>query len=126
MATFEAVCSRLVAGYLSGNCRATAQRVHSIHLIIRMVMAVHAVEHLGRYAEEAADLVHGHPELRLPCNRRVSEGVRHHVRPQAGCLPGGPKRLVNSTDRLAIPLDHRPHSQPTALPATQVRQKARW
>src|SRR5262245_10380050 len=92
-------------GYLSGNCRATAQRIHSVRLVVRVVMAIHTIEHLRSDTEEAADLVNGDPELRLPCSRRVSQRVGHHIRPETSRVPDGPERLVDSSDRLTVPLD---------------------
>jgi len=95
----------------------SAQRIHRVGLIVRVVVTIDAVEHVRRDSEEAADLVHRNPELRLPRDRRVSQRVGHHIRPQTSCLPDGPECLVDPPNRLTVPLNHRAQGQSAPMPA---------
>src|SRR5262249_34646109 len=84
--TFEGLGSRLVAEYLSGNCRATAQSIDGVDLVVRMVVAINALEHLWSDAEEPADLMHRNANLGLPRDCGVPQRMGHYIAAKASRL----------------------------------------
>jgi hypothetical protein len=88
-------------GFHSGS----TQRVDRLGLVVRMVVSVHSVEDLEADAKKTADLMHRHALLGLPCHRGMAQRMRHHVGAKARCSAHGAERLVDTLDRLAVPLD---------------------
>ena len=84
------------------------------------MVAVHALQHFHRHAEEARDLPEVATVLHRPRRRRLPQDVRGDVLLNSAPHDGGRERLTHGANGLAVPLDNRMFGDAEPVPTPQV------